>query len=340
MIARLRRLASSRARSGWLWLLAALLGAATLWSSVTLIHGRGEQKRAARELMQSVARDAVARAESRLRVAALETFAPVLAWPAEARRSPVETLVQVQREALRCRCRVTLPATGFFRLDLAAGTFALIASPDSASGSARGALESIARTAAVRDAEATLPIAITPDPGSSHRAVLTVVQSDSAGAPAVVYGTVMDATAVMRMLFAPDSASSFDAGAPGAGRTMDPISLRIADANGRVIYGGVDPRDSLVATVRPEGMLAALAVTVAARRPPRSRGRNLEPALAERFSAALHRARHRDRGGIDAAGAAARASALRFHCRRVARSSDATRAGSARERDALTRPRA
>src|SRR5689334_17663784 len=86
-----------RLRQNRLWILAALLVAATLYSFMGIIHDTAPRHVAATLVRKATAQRISAYAESRLTKLGLETF------------------------AARCNCPDTLPATEFFKLDLASG---------------------------------------------------------------------------------------------------------------------------------------------------------------------------------------------------------------------------
>src|SRR5262245_61029736 len=65
-----------RLRQNRLWILAGLLGAATLYSFVGIIHDTGPRHVAANLVRQATAERISSYAESRLTTIALETFAP------------------------------------------------------------------------------------------------------------------------------------------------------------------------------------------------------------------------------------------------------------------------
>src|SRR5678816_4843365 len=105
-----------RLRHNRLWVLAALLAAATMYSFVSIIHDTSQRHVAANLVRRATAERISSFASERVQVLALETFAPVLAGgtPSSA-RAALDALVQRQADAARCDCRDTLPVRAFFR---------------------------------------------------------------------------------------------------------------------------------------------------------------------------------------------------------------------------------
>src|SRR5688500_14561636 len=110
---RLRRIWSGR-----FWILAALLGAITIYTSVITIHDGTQRQIAAGLIVQATAIHASTLASARLERLALEAFAPIgpLA-PARPEpstgRTTINTLATRQREGVECACRELVPARRF-----------------------------------------------------------------------------------------------------------------------------------------------------------------------------------------------------------------------------------
>ena len=229
---RLRWLWSTR-----LWLLAALLGAVTVYSGASAIHDVDQRRLAIGLIAQSTAMHLSVLASSRLERLALEAFAPagplVDAPPAPAAaRAIVERLARRQRDGVACACRDVLPAAAFFHLD--AGSRRLeLAAVDSATAAALEAdtsvLGGIARTEAngprgTSNAASRLII----DPRLDDRGVVALVQRDERGDPVAVYGAVVETRATLGKLFAASGPHSHMDSA-GINR-LDSLSLQISTA--------------------------------------------------------------------------------------------------------------
>ncbi|MGE5100250.1 MAG: hypothetical protein ACM3SX_09710, partial [Deltaproteobacteria bacterium] len=183
-----------------LWILSAGLGTATILSGVTIIHDTSRQRSALHAVVRSTARQVVSLAGSRVEILGLETFAPVMPWSAAGsptNESAFAALVRVQQSAARCRCRDTLAATDFFRYDIGRrAMMRLTATGVSLSGgdSLTPALERTAVNEANRArSRAGVGTHLIAGRQLGDRAALTVVQSDSAGTPMVVYGALVPA---------------------------------------------------------------------------------------------------------------------------------------------------
>src|SRR5688572_14050016 len=102
---RLRRVWSSR-----FWILAALLGAITIYTSVITIHDGTQRGIAAGLIVQATAMHASTLASARLERLALEAFAPIgplAPAPPETStgRNTINALAARQREGVACACR-------------------------------------------------------------------------------------------------------------------------------------------------------------------------------------------------------------------------------------------
>ena len=102
--------------SNWLWFLAAILGAAVLWSAARLIHDQRIRREALRSLAQDKATEIANLGATKFNLLVADALGP--AWgPDGRRRELVARLANLQRERLACRCRETLPIERFFRFD-------------------------------------------------------------------------------------------------------------------------------------------------------------------------------------------------------------------------------
>ena len=225
-----------RSRSSLLWLLSAVLGAATLFAAVDTIHDTSQRRLALHFLARGMAEQAAALASGRLEVLALETFAPVTPWSTSAPaagRAAALALAEAQREGERCGCRDVLPASGFFRVDVASGAidFASVAGRADTTPLAATIVE-VARRDAVRSRAPGSSVRLVADRRLGPDALVTVAQRDSGGAVETVYGAIVDARPAADLIFgragggAHEAASGAataepSAGAPGSGSAAD-----------------------------------------------------------------------------------------------------------------------
>ena len=241
---RFRRFWSSR-----LWLLAAVLGAMTLYSGVTIIHDGNQRVLALGLVTQATAVHTAALATARLERLALEAFAP--AGPLAAStprpgtgRATIDVLARRQREGRSCACRDLLPASHFFHYDVASGALDVIAIDSTGIAAYQGtpaspvALADLARTEsqssrAVSNASSHL-IA---DPRLGSRSVVTLVQREDHGTALAVYGMVVETRGALAALFArPPQHSAIDSA--GLAR-LDSLSLEIRGVGGERLFGQI-----------------------------------------------------------------------------------------------------
>src|SRR5687768_18117945 len=120
---------SDRPRRVWstrLWLIAALLGAMTIYAGASAVHDTSQRRLALGLITQATAMHMSVLASARLERLALEAFAP--AGPLAASRSvagagraTIDLLAHRQREGVACACRDVLPASRFFHYDATTG---------------------------------------------------------------------------------------------------------------------------------------------------------------------------------------------------------------------------
>src|SRR4051812_17233769 len=102
--------------SNWLWILAASLALAVLWSAVRLIHDQKIRQDALHSLAQDKATEIANLGGGKFTLLLKEALRP--AWAPNGRRADiVRLLVRSQQDRLACRCRETLPIKTFFRFD-------------------------------------------------------------------------------------------------------------------------------------------------------------------------------------------------------------------------------
>jgi signal transduction histidine kinase len=236
--ARFGRLWSSR-----LWLLSAILGATTIYSTVATIHAGNQRGLALGLVTQATALHLSAVASARLERLALEGFAPagpVAASTPDATtgRTTVDFLARRQREGVACACRELLPVSSFFHVDPAT-RHVTVAIVDSARVIA---VPPDATIAAIAGDEAGGPR--TMSNSSSHlivdnrlgnEGIVTHVQRDDRGTPVAVYGMVVDTRATLAALFdlTPDRSAVASAGLT----KLDSLSLEVRSRDSTPLFG-------------------------------------------------------------------------------------------------------
>lgn len=252
-----------------LWVLAALLGSATVVTAAAIIHDTGRRRIAAQLIARATAEQVVTLASERLTVTALSHFGVAAHLPRAALEAPgvaVTALAGVQRQLNRMGRTDLLDASTYFRFDPRTKRLDVEHVEDDTSATPPSAiLEELAIAAANgTQAPRRFTIHVATDPRLSDRAVLTAVDFDPTGAPIAVNGLVTQARGIARLLFA---RTVFDP--PVVDTTigqvrLDTASLEVRTADGRAIFGSVKPDDSrFLATIRPIGPLEGLTVTVA-----------------------------------------------------------------------------
>jgi signal transduction histidine kinase len=201
-----RRPARLRLWSNWLWLLAGILGAGSLWSAARLIHDQQTRRDALRSIAQDKATEIANLGATRFSLLIAGAFGPMWDNRFADARSDVAELDRVHVRAAECRCRDTLPVTRFFRFD--ASTTAPYAAeserltqgiayahdgiPDSALNRiARGQFEVGAQSpTSIQNVEVLGPFA-----------VVTLTRPARAGPGTKVYGAVMPVSGLAAALF-------------------------------------------------------------------------------------------------------------------------------------------
>ncbi len=245
--------------NSWLWILAAVLGAMTLYLVMYIVHDRSQVRQAAHLVVAVTAHEIMARASQTLQVIGAQTFAPIAPGAAMrplAGREAVAALVRGQSAALRCKCRETLPADAFFYRDIASGTTEMQPMPgdDSRSGVPTSLLAAIAGAAEQRLRAPRLPLVdLSIDSARGAHAIISVLAYDSARAPVGVYGFVADARTTMRTLFGRETLVASHGDSSVGLVKLDSLSLEVATADGVVLFGRADRTRPLRAIVRQEG---------------------------------------------------------------------------------------
>src|ERR671912_2467082 len=121
-----------RVWSARLWLIAALLGAMTIYAGASAVHDTSQRRLALGLITQATAMHMSVLASARLERLALEAFAP--AGPvapsrpvAGVGRATIDLLAHRQRQGQACACRELLPASRFFHYDAASGRLDVVA---------------------------------------------------------------------------------------------------------------------------------------------------------------------------------------------------------------------
>jgi signal transduction histidine kinase len=263
---RLRRLWTSR-----FWILATVLGAITLYTLVATIHDNDRRAVGAGLITQATAMHVSALASGRLERLALEAFAPagpLAIAPLERSVTQVsaEALARRQRQGETCACRDLLPATKFFRFDVAGGAVAVAPVEEDARPVASAPPDSL--LAELAQAESRQPRGTTTassrlvvDPRLGDKSVVLLVQRDDPGDALAVYGIVVDTRETLTALFAhgpPRSAID------SAGLTrLDSLSFEVrATAGGQRLFGSLGS-GRVRALVHLGGPLRGLVLTIA-----------------------------------------------------------------------------
>ncbi len=249
-----------------LWVLAALLGGATLVSAAAMIHDTVRQRTAASLVARATAEQVVALASERLTSAALSHFGVVAHLsPAVAatRGAAVNALVQVQRRLATADGTDRLAPSAFFRLDLTTKRIdvASVARDSSGGHPSAALLTEVALTAAELAREPRrFATHIATDPRLGDDAAFTVVDYDTRGEPIAVNGLVAPARRMARLLFArvisgPPVVDTAKGLVP-----LDSSSLEVRTVDGRVLFGSIGSNKTYRASVHPIGSLAGLTV--------------------------------------------------------------------------------
>lgn len=247
-------------RINLLWVVAALLGIAAVHSSVRAVHYTEPPDEVMGHFAAVAAGFATSVAEGRLQATAREVFAPVTPWSPGplAPRAVIDALVRGAREAVRCRCRPTLPVVEFFHFDMVTGAVDRRTPPvwDGATRLPDSLLHRIAQDWA-RRTDRSLALHFVSGPKGDPVAILISLQYDSSGAPASGYGLVTGAGALVAQLFGPETASGGYAGMP---RQMG-SNLTVATVSGPPLFKTPGPEEPYHATIHPRGLFEELAIT-------------------------------------------------------------------------------
>ena len=191
--------------SNWLWILAASLALAVLWSAARLIHDQKIRQDALRSLAQDKASEIANLGAAKFTLLLNEALGP--AWSPTARRADiVQVLVQGQRDRLACGCRETLPIKTFFRFD-ASRAAPLDGSTQRLDVASVDAKEHLADSTLVRIATAQwnegikLKRPLTGVELARGHAVLTVTRPSDGGGGTDIYGAIVPIAGLAQVLF-------------------------------------------------------------------------------------------------------------------------------------------
>jgi signal transduction histidine kinase len=235
---RFGRLWSSR-----LWLLSAILGATTIYSTAATIHDNSQRGLALGLVTQATALHLSAVASARLERLALEGFAP--AGPLAAStpdattgRATIDLLARRQREGQACACRDLLPVSSFFHVDATSGRVIVSPVDSTRAGTLppEAALAAIARDeASTRRVMSNSSSHLVVDRRLGDQGVVALVQRDDRGTPVAVYGMVVDPRATLAAIF--DRAKDRSA-IDSAGLTrLDSLSLEVRSRDSTRLFG-------------------------------------------------------------------------------------------------------
>ena len=192
--------------SNWLWILAAILGLAVLWSAARLIHDQRIRREALRSLAEDKATEIANLGASRFSLLVSGAFSPM--WD-DRSGDPRESLAELDRvhaQGQRCRCRDTLPVARFFRFDASRSAPFAAETQRLTSGSAwaedvvpDSALLRIARRQFEAGMQSPASIQDVEIIGSS--AVFTITRPAREGPGTKVFGAVMPVAGLAATLF-------------------------------------------------------------------------------------------------------------------------------------------
>jgi len=251
-----------------LWILAGVLGAASLVSTATIIHDTSRQRAALHSVVRSTAEQVVALAGSHVEILAVETFASVAPWwaTASANESAMAALARIADGVSRCVCRDTLGATEFFRYDIA--TRSLVRRPSNGlvtpADTLSPAFERVALRAADRARGHTQPaIHLSVGRQLGDRALLTVVHYDSAGVPSTIYGAVANAHSFAIALFNDAAARVSLVDSMGRLASLRTMGFRVVGPDSTPILASIDDAHPFRSSIRAVGPLEGLTITAA-----------------------------------------------------------------------------
>jgi signal transduction histidine kinase len=230
-------------RQNRLWILAAALGAATIYSGVSIIHDTSGRHIAARLVRRATADRITQYASARLTTLGVEALANA---------PTANALLRRQRSAVHGD---TFPARTFFRVDLVTNALAIAGD----SSTVPATLIEIAKSDAARQ---------TPRPAvhlttSRDLAIITYVQVDSTNQPRVVNGLVAPAREIGQTLFADADRATTTVDMGERMVTLDSLSLLVQGGDSTVLFGAVEQSGRFYGVNQPRGALDGIDVAVA-----------------------------------------------------------------------------
>ena len=243
--------------SNWLWILAGVLGTASIWSAARAIHDQEARRAALRTIAQDKADEVANLAAARFNLLVAGAFGPM--WDNRSRdaRQAVSELDRVHAQTASCRCRDTLPITRFFRFD--ASTVAPFAAETArlTQGSTM-APDAVADSTLLRIAQREFDAGLNSPASVKHveiigpNAILTITRPARDAAGTKVYGAVMPVASLAAALFGttsafvhmPSPAAEMHARHVAEHRRLvqlDTLGLRVA-ADSTAIFGALADR--------------------------------------------------------------------------------------------------
>lgn len=191
--------------SNWLWILAAILALAVLWSAARLVHDQRIRREALRSLAQDKATEIANLGAAKFRLLVAEALGPALT-EAGRQRDFVGQLGDAQRQRVACQCRETLPITRFFRYD--ASTSAPFDASTEAFAAAPGdRIDAVPDSALVRIARAEFDRGVRESTSLTNveivrgHAVVTITRPAGSGPGTKVFGATMPVSGLAAVLF-------------------------------------------------------------------------------------------------------------------------------------------
>jgi signal transduction histidine kinase len=232
-----------------LWIVAALaVGTVTVAATVSVVHDTSRQRAVIRAIALATGERVVSAAAARVEALALETFSA---------GGTVAELASRQRDAVRCRCRPTIPIDGFVEWRPRDERI------DAAGLSETGSIGAIAKKLASHPRDPDRPLVqLVAGPELGGRVALAMVRFDSAGPVAVDFALAPPAGA-LAPIFGPDARRMTAMNAkdnPIA--ALDDRSLAVTDGAGNRLYGAVDSTRPIRAMIHLEGALDGLVLSL------------------------------------------------------------------------------
>src|SRR4051812_31097717 len=182
--------------SNWLWILAASLALAVLWSAARLIHDQKMRQDALRSLAQDKATEVATLGSARFNLLIARAFGPMWDDGSSDSRRPLSEFDRVHVQSAQCRCRDTLPIARFFRYD-ASTTAPFAAETQRLASGTTWLNDAVPDTALVRisrrqfEAGMQSPTSIQNVEIFGSQAVFTITRPSRSGPGTKVFGAIM-----------------------------------------------------------------------------------------------------------------------------------------------------